>query len=172
MQWKLRSNRWSHYGSPLGPVLAGIFMVELENTLVTTLSNHLMSWKRYVNDTNCFLKEDSIEHVMSVLNGFHPSIQFTYETESNNRLSFLDILIIRNGQSIETCSQETYKHRHLYSLKCLCFNPVETQHSKNFILSFIFNMFKWSLPDIRNELFTESFWGIQQLSTLNDHTSF
>ena len=33
-------------GSPLGPVLAGIFMVELENTLVTTLSNHLMSWKR------------------------------------------------------------------------------------------------------------------------------
>ena len=67
--------------SPLGPVLSGIFMVELENTLVTTLSNHLMSWKRYVNDTNCFLKEDSIEHVMSVLNGFHPSIQFTYETD-------------------------------------------------------------------------------------------
>ena len=39
---------------------------------------------------------------MSVLNGFHPSIQFTNETESNNRLSFLDALIIRNGQSIET----------------------------------------------------------------------
>ena len=78
-------------------------MVELENTLVTTLSNHLMSWKRYVSDTNCFLKDDSIEHVMSVLNGFHPSIQFTYETEPNNRLSFLDVLIIRNGQRIETC---------------------------------------------------------------------
>ena len=29
-------------GFPLGPVLAGIFMVELENTLVTTLSNHLV----------------------------------------------------------------------------------------------------------------------------------
>ena len=29
-------------GSPLGPVLAGIFMVELENTLVATLSNHLV----------------------------------------------------------------------------------------------------------------------------------
>ena len=51
-------------GSPLEPVLAGLFMVELENTLVTALSNHLMSWKRYVDDTNCFLKEDSIEHVM------------------------------------------------------------------------------------------------------------
>ena len=65
--------------SPLGPVLSGIFMVELENNLVTTLSNHLMSWKRHVNETNCFIKEDSIEHAMSVFNGFHPSIQFTYK---------------------------------------------------------------------------------------------
>ena len=90
-------------GFPLGPLLSGIFMVELENTLVPTVSNHLMSWKRYVDDINYFVKEDSIEHVMSILNGFHPSIQFTYETESNNRLSFLDVLIIRNGQGIETC---------------------------------------------------------------------
>ena len=74
--------------SPLGEILC---------------QGHLMSWKRYVNDTNCFLKEDPIEHVMPVLNGFHASTQFTYETELNNRLSFLDVLIIRNGQSIETC---------------------------------------------------------------------
>ena len=46
-------------GYPL--VLSGIFMVELENTLVLTLSNHLMSWKRYVDGTNCFIKKDSIE---------------------------------------------------------------------------------------------------------------
>ena len=77
-------------------------MVELENTLVLTLSNHCISWKRYYDDNNCFIKEDSIDHVMSVLNGFHPSIQFKYDTESNNRLSFLDVPIIRNGQSIET----------------------------------------------------------------------
>ena len=40
---------------------------------------------------------------MSVLNGFHPSIQFIYETELHNNLLFLDVLIIRDGQSIETC---------------------------------------------------------------------
>ena len=86
----------------MGPALSRIFMVELENTLVLTLSNHCISWKRYYDDNNCFIKEDSIDHVMSVLNGFHPSIQFKYDTESNNRLSFLDVPIIRNGQSIET----------------------------------------------------------------------
>ena len=37
--------------SLLGPVLSRIFMVELENILVPTLSNDLMSWKRYVDDT-------------------------------------------------------------------------------------------------------------------------
>ena len=90
-------------GSPLGPVISGIFMVELENTLFRTLSYRLTFWKRYIDDTNCFVREDPIEYVMSVLNGFHPSIQFTYETESNNRPSILDVLIIRNGQSFETC---------------------------------------------------------------------
>ena len=45
---------------------------------------------------NSFIKEDLIEHAMSVLNGLHLPFQFTYETESNNRLSFLDVLIIHN----------------------------------------------------------------------------
>ena len=66
-------------GSPVGSVLSGIFTVELANTLVPT-PNHLLSWKRYVDNTNCFIKEDSIEHVMSVLNAFHLSIHFIYET--------------------------------------------------------------------------------------------
>ena len=90
-------------GSLLGPELLEIFMVEPENTLVPTLSNHLKSWKRYVDDANCFINEDSIGYVMSILNNFHPSSQFTNETEFNNRLKLLDVLFTRNGQSIETC---------------------------------------------------------------------
>ena len=38
-------------GSPLGPVLAGIFMVELERTILPTLREHMNPWKRYVDDT-------------------------------------------------------------------------------------------------------------------------
>ena len=36
-------------GSPLGPVLAGIFMVELERTI---LKEHMTALKRYVDDTS------------------------------------------------------------------------------------------------------------------------
>ena len=36
--------------SPLGPVLANIFMVELERSIIPTLSNGISLWKRYVDD--------------------------------------------------------------------------------------------------------------------------
>ena len=43
-------------GSPLGPVLAGIFMVELERTVLPTLKDHMSTWKRYVDDTITYIK--------------------------------------------------------------------------------------------------------------------
>ena len=45
----------------------------------------------------------SVEHVLSTLNTFHSSIKFTDETESGNKLSFLDVQLIRTGDNIETC---------------------------------------------------------------------
>ena len=82
-------------GSPLGPVLAGIIMVELENYMVPRLSNHLHFWRRHVDDTFTFVKEESITFVLEQLNSYHPNLQFTYELENAGKLSFLDILVIR-----------------------------------------------------------------------------
>ena len=38
-------------GSPLGSLIANIFMCELENNLVPTMNNELEEWTRYVDDT-------------------------------------------------------------------------------------------------------------------------
>ena len=65
--------------SPLAPILAGIFMVELERKLIPMLKDHLSCWRRYFDDTICFIKNGSVEHVLSTLNNFHSSIKFTYE---------------------------------------------------------------------------------------------
>ena len=43
-------------GSPLGPVLAGIFMIHLERSLVFVLKGQLSFWKQYVDDTITFIK--------------------------------------------------------------------------------------------------------------------
>ena len=39
---------------------------------------------------------------LNKLNGFHQNIQFTYESEKNNKLAFLDVLMIRNKDTIES----------------------------------------------------------------------
>ena len=89
-------------GSPLGPVLSGIFMVELENSLVPTLNESMTLWRCFVDGTITFVKNDSIAYVLDQLNSFHEQIQFTYEVERNNKLPFLDVLLIKNANQIDT----------------------------------------------------------------------
>ena len=60
-------------GSPLGPLLAGIFMVDLERSLVPLLTAELSFWKRYVDDIITFAKIGRVNHVLSMLNNFHPN---------------------------------------------------------------------------------------------------
>ena len=87
--------------SPLGPVIAGIFMVELERSLLPMLSSNMTNWKRYVNNTIAYVKADAIDHVLSILNSFHENISFTYQQEINEKISIPDIFILRNGNSFE-----------------------------------------------------------------------
>ena len=57
-------------GLTLGPILANIFMVELERSVIPGLANKLNSWRRYVDSTICYIKMDSIDYVLSKLNNF------------------------------------------------------------------------------------------------------
>ena len=76
-------------------------MVELENTLVSRLKNYLLFWKRYVDDTLCFVKKGSRDYILSSLNDFHDNITFTFEEERNNMISFLDVLLIHKQDGID-----------------------------------------------------------------------
>ena len=89
-------------GSPLGPVLADIFMVELENNMVSVLQENLSFWKRYADDTICFVKIGTISYITKILNNFDPKIKFTYEVEKDCKLTFLDELLIKKGNNIIT----------------------------------------------------------------------
>ena len=53
-------------GLPLGPVLANIFMVEFKRNKIPTLSNDILLWKRYVDDTICFIKLTFINKVLEI----------------------------------------------------------------------------------------------------------
>ena len=88
---------------PLAPILAKIFTVELERNLMPILKDYLSCWKRCVDGSICFIKNGSVQHVLSTLNNFHISMKFTYDTENGNKLSFLDVQLIRTGDNIESC---------------------------------------------------------------------
>ena len=48
-------------GYPLGSILAGIIMVELENSIDPKLNSHLRFWK-HVDDNLTIVKEELINH--------------------------------------------------------------------------------------------------------------
>ena len=89
-------------GSPLGSILSDICMVELENTIIPILVDFIKDWSRFVDNTIGIVRDDSIDNIMHTLNSFHPSIQFTFETEVNNKIPFLDVMLIRNETSLTT----------------------------------------------------------------------
>ena len=89
-------------GSPLGPVLGGIFMVHLERTLMPELEKFMKPWKKYVDDTITYIKPDFITSVIDILNEFHQNVKFTYEIEHNGKISFLDVLLMRCNGKLET----------------------------------------------------------------------
>ena len=91
-------------GSPLGPVIANIFMTELEKELVPQLGDKMTVWLRYVDDTFTILKESEIENVRNVLNSFHLKINFTHEIEIEKSLPFLDVMVSRNDDFSFTSS--------------------------------------------------------------------
>ena len=78
-------------GSLLGPVIAGIFMVELERNLLPTLSQYMTSCKRYADDTISYVKVDYIENLLNTLISLHANISLTYEQECYGMISFLDV---------------------------------------------------------------------------------
>ena len=81
-------------GSPLGPVLANLFMGFHESNWINDFAGHVIFYRRYVDDI--FAVFDNIEEAkrfFDYLNTQHASIKFTMETEISNCLSFLDISV-------------------------------------------------------------------------------
>ena len=79
-------------GFPLRPVLAKIFIVELKQNIIPTLSKDISLWKRYVDGTIYFGNSNRISHVLESLNSFQSNIKFTIGTEKENKIVFVDIL--------------------------------------------------------------------------------
>ena len=89
-------------GSPLGPVTAKILVEELEKSFITSLMEYMAHWKQYVVDTIVVIKLASTGNVLPTLNTFHQNIKFTNELEQKRKIKFLDVLLIRTNDTLQT----------------------------------------------------------------------
>ncbi|RWR98672.1 hypothetical protein B4U79_07023, partial [Dinothrombium tinctorium] len=59
-------------------------------------------WIRYVDDCFGVIHSINIDKFLNNLNSMHKNIKFTLEREHDSQLSFLDVKILRNSNSLET----------------------------------------------------------------------
>ena len=107
--------------------------------------NKTMEWQ-FVDDTIGYVNNNSIDIILSKLNSFHPNIQFTYDVEEENKPSFLDVLLIRNGIFIETEVFRKPTNSDIY-LNCNSFRLIPGSIDiKNLDKTCLFNLFIRKTP--------------------------
>ena len=88
--------------------MANTFLCSIEEKLEQ--DNKLPEfYRRYVVDTFATMKNEPVaEEFLSTLNSCHPSINFTMELASNNKLPFIGMEVPKKGCKLETiCLSET-----------------------------------------------------------------
>ena len=88
-------------GSPLGPLLANVFMSHIEEKLER--EGKLPSfYRRYVDDTLTIMPNiDTASNFLDTLNKAHSSVKFTMETDCDGMIPFLGIQLLNQSSQIE-----------------------------------------------------------------------
>ncbi|XP_075150932.1 uncharacterized protein LOC142225042 [Haematobia irritans] len=85
--------------SPASRIIADIIMEELlDNSLSNIPKPRIIT--NYVDDIFAIIKKIDVERTLHALNSFHSQIQFTMELEKDNKLSYLDCNILRDGNDL------------------------------------------------------------------------
>ena len=102
--------------SPISPIVANLFMEDLEVHAIKTSSTPPALWKRYVDDTFTIIKKNNRNSFLQHLNSIHPNIKFTCEeVRSDGSIPFLDTLITpEEDGSLKTSVFRKPTHTDLY----------------------------------------------------------
>ena len=104
-------------GSPISPIVANLFMEDLEVQAIRTSTTPPTLWKRFVDDTFTIIKKKKkTDSFLQHLNSIHPNTKFTCkEVREDESMPFLDILITPGEDgSLKTSMFRKPTHTDLY----------------------------------------------------------
>ena len=99
-------------GSPLGPVLANLFMGFFKKQWLKEFNFCKgFLYQRYVDNIICLYNcEVDAMNFFDYFNSRHPDIKFTFEKQNGDKLTFLDVLI--SNENINFCTSVFRKKKH------------------------------------------------------------
>ena len=89
----------------ISTILVDIVMQDLENEALSKLGFSVPFYFRYVDDILICVPKQYIDHTKNLFNSYSDHLQFTIEKSFENKISFLDLRIIKNiDNTIDTDS--------------------------------------------------------------------
>ena len=89
-------------GCPVSPIVANIFMSQLEEKAINDMPSKPSLWLRFVDDVLAIVKRRALQVTLETLNAQHDDIAFTMEVEENGQLPYLDARIARKDNQLLT----------------------------------------------------------------------
>ena len=102
--------------SPISPIVANLYLEDLEIKAIQSAQNPPSFWRRFVDDTLTIIKSSEIDNFPQHLNSIDQNIQFTKEeSRPDGSMPFLDILITpKEDGSLKTTVYRKPTHTDLY----------------------------------------------------------
>ena len=96
LQWRrkiFKQTSGLSMGHSLSPLAANVFMSNLE---VTASKEEWLprKWLRYVDDVIAIIKKGTAHNILKKINQLSPTIKFTFESEKDGKIPFLDLRLI------------------------------------------------------------------------------
>ena len=137
-------------GSPISVVIAEITMQKIEKLILENSPVEIQLWKRYVDDIIAIIPNNSQDTLIVYLNSINSNIKFTFEIENNQKLPYLDILIIKNSDG--SLKFDIYR-KPSYTRKLLDYNSSShLSHKRSTVTSLLDRAYKICSPEyLQNE---------------------
>ena len=87
-------------GTPIAPVYSEVFLEEIDKNIFRIPEAKF--YCRYVDDCNVFIKKNEILSAIQKVNRIHKNLRFTYESEIDGHIHYLDANIERKNGLFQT----------------------------------------------------------------------